>query len=98
MCKCLKKVQCFCSRCVHLLQSPFFLDHMNNLFSLLFYVNVGAPWGVEEGTLQEVEEASYEVIKLQVKRPDVLECQFSYYVMSVSTPSVNFYKILTLVI
>ena len=50
---------------------------MNNLFSLLFYVNVGAPWGVEEGTLQEVEEAPYEVIKLQDKRPDVLECEFS---------------------
>uniref|UniRef100_A0A8R7U4Y9 Uncharacterized protein n=1 Tax=Triticum urartu TaxID=4572 RepID=A0A8R7U4Y9_TRIUA len=40
---------------------------MNNLFSLLFYVNVGAPWGFKEATLQEVEEASYEVIKLQVK-------------------------------
>ena len=71
---------------------------MNNLFSLLFYVNVGAPWGVEEAMLQEVEETSYEVIKLQVQRPDVLECQFSYYVMLVSTPSVNFYKIVTLVI
>ena len=72
---------------------------MNNLSSLLFPGNVGTlRCGVEEATLQEVEEASYEVIKLQVKRPDVLECQFSYYVMSISTPFVNFYKIVTLVI